>query len=92
MGYSLRRRKPIQPILYTSLCINLITQSLLWVALNLFFQHYLIALLTGEIMIWVAESLLLYAVPANRLHFMEAVLLSFSMNVASFAPGWFLPI
>jgi hypothetical protein len=92
VGYSLWRRKPIQPILYTSLCINLITQSLLWIALNLFFRRYLIALFVGEILIWAIESLLLSVVPANRLRLTEAVFLSLGMNFVSFVPGWFLPI
>jgi hypothetical protein len=91
VGYSLWRKKPIQPILYTSLCINLITQSLLWIVLNLFFQHYLIALLVGEFLIWVFESLVLYVVPANQLRFIEAVILCLNMNLVSFALGWFLP-
>ena len=91
IGYSRWRKRPIQSILYTSVCGNLITQSFLWIALNLFFQHYLIALLIGETLIWVMESLLLYAVSSNRLRFVEAVFLSLSMNLMSFALGWFLP-
>jgi Na+/melibiose symporter-like transporter len=91
IGYSLLRKRPIQPILSTSLCANLITQSLLWMALNVFFRHYLIALLMSEIAIWVIESFLLYFVPANRLGFIEATLLSLSMNLASFALGWSMP-
>jgi hypothetical protein len=92
VGFSLWRKKPVQPILYTSLCINIITQSLLWIVLNLFVRGYLIALLVGEVLIWVIESLLLLVVPANRLRFMEAVSLSLSMNLMSFAIGWYLPI
>jgi hypothetical protein len=92
LGYLHWRKKPLQPLLYTSLCINLITQSLLWIGLNLFFRRYLVALLVGEILIWVIESLLLFVMPANRLRFMEAVFLSLSMNLASFGLGWFLPI
>jgi hypothetical protein len=91
VGYSLWRKKPVQPILYTSLCINFITQSLLWIVLYLFFRRYLIALLVGEILIWAIESLLLYIVPANQLRFTQAVFLSLSMNLASFMLGWFLP-
>jgi len=91
-GYSLWRRKPLRPILFTSVWVNLITQSLLWVGLNLFFRHYLIALLVAEILIWMIESVLLYSVPANRLCFTDALLLSLSMNLTSFALGWFLPI
>ena len=91
-GYAIWRQKPLQPNLGTSVCINLITQSLLWVALSLFFQHYLIALLIAELLIWMMESVLLYTLPANRLRFSEAIFLSLSMNLASFALGWFLPV
>ncbi len=64
-GYSLWRKKPVVPILITSIVANLITQSLLWVLLNLFFDYYLITLFTAEILIWMIESILLYAIPAN---------------------------
>ena len=90
-GYSLWRRKPLYPILITSVCANLLTQSFLWIVLNLFFKHYLIALLVAEILIWTAESFFLYSVPANRLRFVDAVLLGLSMNLMSFALGLFLP-
>jgi len=92
IGYSIGRKKPLRSILFTSICVNLITQSFLWVVLNLFFQKYLITLLLAEILIWMIESVLLYFVPANRLRFTDAILLGLSMNLASFALGWFLPI
>jgi hypothetical protein len=92
LGYSLWRRKLFLPILFTSVCGNLITQSLLWIALNIFYGHYLVVLSVAELLIWMIESILLYAVPANRLRFTDAVLLSLSMNIISFALGWFLPV
>ena len=92
LGYSLWRKKPLQPILFTSICGNLITQSLLWVMLNVFFQNYLVTLFGAEILIWIIEAFLLYVVPANQLSFKEAILLSLGMNGSSFAIGWFLPI
>ena len=92
LGYSLWRKKPVTAILVTGIFANLITQSFLWVVLNLFFQRYLISLLLAEILIWMIESFLLYSVPVNRLRFSEALLLSLGMNLASFTPGWFLPI
>ncbi len=92
IGYSLWRRKPSLPILLTSAYGNLITQSLLWVVLNILLQNYLVTLLVAELSIWVIESLLLYAVPANRLRFSDAIFLSLGMNLASFTLGWFLPI
>ncbi|HLO18792.1 MAG TPA: hypothetical protein VK206_28430 [Anaerolineales bacterium] len=91
-GYSIWRRKPIGPILISSIFINVLTQSLLWSALSLFFQHYLATLLSAEILIWLIESVLLHISPTNRLRFNEAVSLSLAMNLASFALGWFLPV
>ena len=79
-------------MLFTSICINLLTQSLLWLGLNLFFRHYLLALTVAEILIWRIESVLLYSIPANQLQVKDAVLLSLSMNLLSFAFGWFLPV
>ena len=90
-GYSIWRKKPVRSILFTSVVANLITQSLLWIVLNLFFQNYLAALLIAEILIWMIESFLLYRFRANRLGLQEATLLSLFMNSASFGLGWFLP-
>jgi hypothetical protein len=92
IGYCLWGKKPIQSILLTSICGNLITQSLLWIALSLFFQNYLVTLLTAESLIWIIESGLLYSIPANHLRFKEASLLSLAMNLSSFVLGWFLPV
>jgi len=91
-GYGTWHKKPLGPLLATSIIANLITQSLLWMGLRLFFQHYLFALLTAELFIWIIESFFLYHIPANQLRLQEAVFLSLSMNLASFAFGWFLPI
>ena len=92
VGYCLWEKKPARPILLTSICGNLITQSFLWILLNLFFQTYLVTLLVGEILIWIVESLLLYSIPANHVKFKEAVLLSLGMNLCSFILGLFLPV
>jgi hypothetical protein len=92
IGYSIGHKKPVRPILFTSICVNLITQFFLWVVLNLFFQDYLITLLIAEVFIWMLESVLLYRFPPNQLRLQEAILLSLSMNLVSFALGWFLPI
>jgi hypothetical protein len=91
-GYALWRRKPLGPILFTSVVANLITQSLLWVTLNLFFQHYLIVLLSAEVLIWIIESILLVRFAPNQLGMCEATFLSLFMNAASLAVGWFLPV
>ena len=92
LGYSIWQKKLLSSILLTSILANLITQSFLWVVLNIFFRYYLLVLVIAEIFIWLFESFLLYRLPANRLRFQEAVLLSLNMNLASFALGWFLPI
>ena len=89
--YAFWRKKPIRSILLTSIFANLITQSLLWVALNIFFQHYLVTLLIAEILIWLMEGLLFYALRLNRLDIGESLLLSLIMNLSSFGLGWFLP-
>ncbi|HEY3475973.1 MAG TPA: hypothetical protein VGK56_15280 [Anaerolineales bacterium] len=91
-GYALWRKKSIIPLLLTSTFANGITQSLLWIVLSLFFQHYLLSLAVAEILIWMIESIMLYSIPPNRLGLTEAFILSLSMNVASFAVGWFLPV
>jgi hypothetical protein len=91
-GYSFWCKKPLAPILLTSLLANLSTQSLLWIALQLFFQRYLIALLISEVFIWLIEGFLLYRFPANQLSLREAIFLSLLMNTASLSLGWFLPV
>lgn len=91
-AYSIWRKKPLGPILFTSVCANLITQCFLWAVLRLFFRHYLVALSIAELTIWISESFLLYRLPANQLDLREATLLSVLMNVASFSLGWFLPV
>jgi len=90
--YCLWRRKPIGPILLTSVVGNIFTQSLLWMVLELSFRHYLLALALAEIAIWGMESLLFHVVRANRLNLKEAALLSLGLNGLSLALGWFLPV
>ena len=90
--YSIWRKKPVQPILITSVLANLLTQSLLWIVLHLYFQHYLVSIYSAEILIWMIEGFLLHHFPANQLSLQEATLLSLTMNLASFGLGWFLPI
>jgi hypothetical protein len=90
--YCVWRKKPIRSILLTSLGANVFTQLFLWVALIIFFQHYLAALVIAESLIWIAESLALYYVSTNRLQFDEAMTLSLGMNFVSFSLGWFLRV
>jgi hypothetical protein len=90
--YALGRKKPVRPILLTSIVGNLLTQSLLWLSLSIFFQHYLVTLLIAETVIWLIESLLLYVLRFNQLDVGESLLLSLMMNLSSFGSGWMLPI
>ena len=92
LGYSKWRSKPIGPILFTSFFANLVTQSILWIALNIFFQHYLVTLFVAEILIWMIEGVWLHSFRANRLDIREALALSLLMNLSSFGLGWFLRI
>ncbi|HSL29555.1 MAG TPA: hypothetical protein VK900_10180 [Anaerolineales bacterium] len=91
-GYAFWRRKPLLSILVTSVCGNLITQSLLWLTLNIFFDWYLAVLILAEVLIWILEGLLFYSVPMNQLHIAQAMVVSLLMNTASLALGWFLPV
>jgi len=91
-GYALWRKKPLIPILLTSIVANIVTQLLLWLGLVLFFHHYLYTIFLAEVLIWMFESIVLYRVPANKLELPKAILLSLVMNLASFAAGWFLPV
>ncbi len=92
LGFAVWRRKPVLSISLTILFGNIITQSLLWIILNIFFNDYLIALVTSEILIWLGESIFLACVRNNQLNFGEAFLLSLVMNLCSFGVGMFLPI
>ena len=92
LAFSLWRKKPIALILITSIFANLLTQSLLWIALRLFFQHYLTTLFIAEILIWIFESILYYSLRFNQLSVRESLFLSLIMNLSSFALGLFLPI
>lgn len=91
-GFCYWRRKPFKSIFLTAGIANLLTQSMLWLALNLLYRHYLPALFIGEIVIWLVESAILRLIPSNKLGWLEALGLSLLMNLASFGIGWFLPI
>jgi hypothetical protein len=92
LAYCTWRRKPLLSILVTSLVANIMTQSLLWIVLQIFFKNYLTALLISEVFIWFFESILLCLPRTNQLSYRSAVVLSFSMNLLSFGAGWFLSI
>ena len=92
ISYSIWQKKPVGSILITSVFANVITQSLLWIVLNIFFQHYLMIMLIAEFLIWILEGILLYMFRSNQLSFMESLFLSFVMNLSSFAMGWWLPV
>ena len=91
-SYALCCKKSIIHLLFSCLLANLLTQSLLWLVLQVFIQHYLIILFIAEFLIWIIESAILFLYPYNRFRFSEALGLSLAMNLASFAVGWFLPV
>ena len=90
--YSVWRKKPASFLLFTNVLANVITQVLLWTALRFFFRRYFATLLIAEILIWMIEGVFLYGFRLNRLNLREALWLSLSMNLASFALGWALPL
>ncbi len=92
LAYAFWKRKPAGRILLASLLANILTQSMLWVVLNLFFDHYRIALLTSEVCIVWIEGAFLRLFPDTRLTWKESIVLSLAMNVSSFSIGWFLPV
>ena len=85
-------KKTAGNLLRASLIVNVITQSILWISLGIFFRHYLTVLLTGEVLIWLAESLLMQRLSGNQLTWRQSVVLSLCMNLSSFGLGWLLPI
>jgi hypothetical protein len=91
-AYAIWRRKPIKQLLVSSLCANLFTQSILWLVLNGFPDHYLMTLVIAEMCIWVVEAMILFLYRNNRLGLRESMLLSLAMNLASFGLGWVLPV
>jgi hypothetical protein len=91
-AYCVWQRKPIQPILFTTVSVNLITQSLLWILLTLFFRYYLMILFLAELVIWISEGVILSSIRANKLRLTDALLLSLGMNLVSFGVGWSLPV
>lgn len=87
LAFAVWRRKPAGVLWLTCLAVNLLTQSLLWLALTLFFRHYWPTLLLMEIIIWLVEGLIFYRIRANRLSLREAFLLSLAANLTSFVAG-----
>ncbi len=92
VGYGRWHKKPLRHLLLSGVLANLVTQSILWVILNKFSDHYRTVLLVSEICIWWIEGLILCLYPHNKLKLDEALVLSLAMNLASFTIGWFLPV
>ena len=91
-AFAVWRRKPLKHLLLSSLCANLLTQSLLWAGLIVFPRFYFLTLSILELCIWGLEAAFLYLYRYNRLNLQEAVLLSLVMNMASFGIGCLLPV
>ena len=91
-GYAYWHRKPLIHLLLSGVFVNLVTQCILWIILNIIPSRYLAVLLVSESYIWWIEGLVLYIYPYNKLKLGEALILSLGMNLASFTVGWFLPV
>ena len=92
VAYCIWGRKPLLSLLITSVAANIMTQSILWAVVNIYFRDYLAALLICEIFIWLFESLLIFFTHKDRLTLRSAALLSLCMNFLSFGTGWLLPV
>jgi len=90
--YCAVQKRPAGVLLQASFIVNMFTQSMLWIVLRFFFRHYLIALITAEVLIWLVESAFMYKLPGNKLSLSHAAFLSLCMNLSSFGVGWFLPV
>ena len=91
-AFAIWRQKPLTKLLFSSICANLFTQSLLWITLVLFPRQYLVTLIIVEVSIWGIEAVFFYLLRFNRLNLKEAFLLSLAMNLCSFGIGWLLPV
>jgi hypothetical protein len=90
--YSAVQKKPAGRLLIASIIANMLTQSLLWAILQVFFNHYLIALFMMEVLIWLVESLLLFHLSKGQMYLKSAMIVSLLMNLASFGIGWLMPV
>ena len=90
--YALWRAKPAARLVLAVVIANILTQIILWAALNLFPGQYQVTLLATEVVIWFIEGAILYLFPDSEMGAVEAFGLSLILNLASFAVGWFLPI
>ena len=80
-------------ILTMILVLNLVTQPVLWITHRGFSgmsSIYLIIFAEG--VVWLVEAGGLYLSQRNTIRFQEALWVSFTLNVASFVVGIFLPI
>jgi hypothetical protein len=90
--YCAWQKRPARRLLLASLVVNVLTQAMLWTALKIFFQQYILTLIVAEVLIWLVEGILLYFFTWKQLTMRAAILLSLWMNIVSFGIGWFLPV
>ena len=91
--YVLWKKRSTSIILTMTLLLNLVTQPVLWITLSGFSgmsSIYLIIFAEG--VVWLVEAGGLYLSQRNTIRFQEALWVSFTLNVASFVVGIFLPI
>jgi hypothetical protein len=90
--YCALQKRPAGKLLLASLFVNVVTQGMLWLALWIFFQQYIVTLLVSEVLIWLVEGILFYYLTGKQLTLWTVLLLSLCMNAVSFGVGWFLPV
>lgn len=91
--YVLWRKRPALVVLTVILLLNLITQPALWVTVSRLGELYAILLALGaEMVVWLVEAVGLYLSQRSRIKFLEALVVSFVLNAASFLVGSLLPL
>jgi len=88
----IRKRPRFQTLSLISM-VNLITLPLLWVTIQYFYgaAHWAV-MLAAEILVWLIEALLLWALQRRSLRFSEALILSFGLNLTTTLIGLLLPL
>ncbi len=93
LAYALWRKRPRLKLLTVVAMMNLITQPLLWLAVqSLGNDAYTLWLGVGEVIVWLVEAGILAVAMRKQAKFLEALALSLVLNLASFGIGLLLPI
>ena len=93
LAYALWRKRSRTKLLTVVLMMNLVTQPLLWFAVqNYGNDAYALWLGVGEVIVWLVEAGILAVAMRKQAKFLEALALSLVLNLASFGVGLLLPI